>query len=496
MLNRWRTAVTIFVLLLVVSAAGLGISTGVTVDNDAIALESTFASIWNGVYQPSRTSGFPGYEFPNAVLWKLGGVTLVMVGSLIATLVSLVALAKTNRITESSLGLVAWAFFALSPIVLTNSSAVMETAWLACWVGILLLLISMHNVPRWALFFTVLAMVLTRPDSIALSAVIILASLFSGRKLLILPTLAGSFVGVAITALLAGKFPFLPEFIPQEPVFRRFARGAIGLSTLLGPIGVVSLVIFLTMLIFVVIRIAKQRKIRTHASEGSALDQRGFLLLLSLLTLLVYGSRFLILSDEIEYALPALMVLVVAAPRLFLISRVLGAAAMFLLFSIFLTSIVSVTLLSRSDPLVGDPQFSPALETGGFIQDWALRQATSIRNTDGYQEWLDYSTDSLELSPSISFSILPTSDWHFITNLGYRDYFANSDVIVGCSELTSGTLLPGWRVSQTAGNYDDLLAYESGQKLHCGVVAIRNNNENGSSFSLTDFGKKLWNAGH
>jgi hypothetical protein len=64
------------VFVIVALAGWLGLKAGWTIDNDSFALQDSFQSIIDGGYRPSRTSGYPLYEFLGAPVWQIGGIQL------------------------------------------------------------------------------------------------------------------------------------------------------------------------------------------------------------------------------------------------------------------------------------------------------------------------------------------------------------------------------------------------------------------------------------
>jgi hypothetical protein len=66
---------------------------------------------------------------------------------------------------------------------------------------------------------------------------------------------------------------------------------------------------------------------------------------------------------------------------------------------------------------------------------------------------------------------MPRDSWHFIRNAGYRAFYDNTNAIVSCDALITETLIPGWRVSQPAGEYPDIAQFTAKQLMECGIVA-------------------------
>jgi hypothetical protein len=66
---------------------------------------------------------------------------------------------------------------------------------------------------------------------------------------------------------------------------------------------------------------------------------------------------------------------------------------------------------------------------------------------------------------------VPRDTWNYVISLAYGDYYSKSESVASCVELTSDTLIPGWRVSQPAAAYGDISAFNSGKTMSCSIVA-------------------------
>jgi hypothetical protein len=478
---RTRLILIGFGLTSVVVYGLLGLATGVTIDNDSGALLDSFRSIMDGDYRVSRTSGFPFYEFTGSLAYAVGGVRGVMALSLLLTLAALTILIQPSRALRSWSGLFAWLGLAVTPIVLTNASAVMETAMLLLMVALLSLVLSVERLSlpqRSALLaLAMFALILTRSDSLFLGVatfIALVASWLTQR-----PTraalwsawsvAAGMAAGLVALWVITSRNPFSSDFLPAESLVRRILRGAVGTVTLFGPIGAVALgALVLALLVLV-------WKLRTGSESelsASPLSSAAFVAWWVLATLLLYGMRFLALPDELEYLLPLLAVLAITASRLMNSSRLSGVLALVVLWSSVATGLISVSLLGRANPWQASPGIQLSVQPGAWAQDLQSRQAAQVRAKADYQAFLKESLGELQQQVDQGLTtLIPRDSWNFVLNPGYARYYDQFESILGCDALTSDTLIPGWRVSQLAASFDDITAFEQGRVMNCEVVA-------------------------
>ena len=459
----------------------LGIATGVTVDNDSQALLETFRSLLDGEYRVSRTSGFPLYEFSGASAYAVGGVRGAMVLSLVFTLSALVILIEPTRALRSWSGLVAWLGVALTPIIFTNASAIMETALLLLMISLLCLVLSTRHLSNRhrpvVLAVVMIAMVLTRPDSIFLGAATSIALLTLHFPLRVKKTVPWEALSAAIGILIGflalwaitRRNPFMSEFLPTESPIRRVLRGIVGTATLFGPVGAIALLVLLCSLVVLV------WKLRTESdvdNRDSPLHIPRFASWWALSTLLLYGLRFLTLPDELEYLLPVLVVLAVTSACITSVSTFTGTLSLVALGSAVATGLVSVSLLDRTSPWQVTPGIGVSLQPGGWVQDLQSRRAAQIRSTQQYQDFLRKSLGPLQVElDSRAATLLPRDAWNYVLNPGYAQYFYEFESIIGCDEITSETLIPAWRVSQRAASFADITAFDRNEPVACEVVA-------------------------
>jgi hypothetical protein len=191
------------------------------------------------------------------------------------------------------------------------------------------------------------------------------------------------------------------------------------------------------------------------------------------LTLALYGLRFVTLPDELEYLVPILVVLAASVTGLVAANRIVGYLVIALIWTSTATGVATVSLLNRSDPWKATPTVAPSLQQGAWLQDLRLRQATQVRSSPGYQQYLENSLGA-QLVRDVSegrSTVMPRDSWNYVMNPGYARYYDSFDSIVGCDELSGETLIPGWRVSQPPGSFADLDEFAAGRLMNCEPVA-------------------------
>lgn len=114
----------------------------------------------------------------------------------------------------------------------------------------------------------------------------------------------------------------------------------------------------------------------------------------------------------------------------------------------------------------------PSVQAGGFTQDLRARQASEIRTTPEYRAFLAESEGSLQAGIADgTIALVPRDTWNYVISLAYGAYYSKSNSVAACSEQTSDTLIPGWRVSQPAASYGDIAAFDRGELMTCSIVA-------------------------
>lgn len=478
-----RAVIAGLVIAVVAWVAILGVLTGQTVDPDAGSIIRVFNRVLDGGYEVSRTTGFPLYEIGLAPVYGVAGKAGVMVMSLVFTVGGLLLLLPATRALASWVGLACWAFLALGPLVLSNASAIMETSLLFGVIGLVAWLLSRTARTGWRQglpwLLVTLALVLTRPDSGLLA-------LATGLAFLAATSLSwrtrwwsfgaigvGGALALGVVWLLAQEPPIGSRLLLDATPFERIVRGAVGTVTVFSPIGALALGLFVVLAVVALIRW------RTTAPSADsthvALDDQRFLIVWLLATTALYGFRYTMLPDELEYLVPLLVVVAVVVPRLWLArqDRVMATVGLVALGGVASTSIVAFSFFQRVDPWQYYPSIRPAVSIGGTIQDLQLRQAYAARGSAEYQEWLDASLGELAADVSSGEAALMTrDDRHVALNDPSFPTTRDASVLVGCEALTTRIGQTRWRLSQPAGEYGDVPLFESGIPTSCAVVAI------------------------
>lgn len=478
--RRLRIVLMLSGFVVLVTSAWLGWRTNSTADNDSIGVENTFRLILEGTYQPSRTSGFPAYEFLGAGVWAVGGRSGVMALSAGFAILAMVLLIRPMRVLRNWTGMLCWWLLLVTPIVLTNASAVMETTLLFAEIAALAWLLSTRSPGRPLFLLALLAvgilLTTTRPDAFLLStatALAIIGSRFkSGIKI---PSavllIGGSMIGLGAVFLISKSQPFQSQFLPSESTFRQILRGAVSTVTAFSPLGAFALACLIGIAVYMVVTAFRRAQISSESPQ-TYLDDDRFVALWLLATLFFYGIRFLILSDEIEYLLPLVVVIATVAPALYRTHRMASVVAVLTVAGMASTTFITASLLQRSNPWDREPSPRLSLQQGGFFQDLQVREANSARERDEYDEFVRVSAPSLAVSiDSGETVLLPRDTWNYVLNPGYIKYFTQATQVASCEELTTGSLIPGWRLSQPMGEFKDVEAFHRNDLMRCSVVA-------------------------
>jgi hypothetical protein len=320
----------------------------------------------HGSYLPSRSFGVPLYELIAALLYRAtGSLTAVNCYSLVLAIASLVLFAglldRSLSVARRSLAL---GGFALNPLVLINSSAVIE------WMQMtLLLVILLASAKAWLdhrrtlhLFgygFSSALLVLTRPDMAVMCLALLLALLWETRcdsrcaVQLVVANLVAGLATATIFVVINHGVDFIAQgnVLSDDPLLRRFGVATMGTINIFGPLGMVVI----TFLGFNLVR-------RTLFRDQTDISWWGRLFLV---TGPLFIARFILVPDKLEYVLPLVVVvlLAVAHERLSLTSVAVVA------FSLILTSAVCVSLFQRTD---GTDRFTVAIHAnrGAVAQEW------------------------------------------------------------------------------------------------------------------------------
>lgn len=410
-------------LLLALIIAGLGahgVGLGLSSHSDSRAIvEKSIPAILHGSYVPSRSFGVPLYEVMSALLYEAtGSFTRVNCYSLVLAIVSLFVFAslldRSLSVARRSLVL---AGFALNPLVLINSSALIE--WMQVTFFLVLLLV---NAKAWLdhrraihLFGYGLSsalLVLTRPDMAVMCLALLLALLWETRLdprcavQLVVSNLVAGLATATIFVVINHGVDFIAQgnVLSDDPLLRRFGVATIGTINIFGPLGMV----LITILGF--------NLVRTLFRDGTEISWWDRLLLV---TGPLFFARFVLVPDKLEYVLPLVVVvlLAVAHARLSLTSVAVVA------FSLITTSAVCVSLFQRTD---GTDRFTVALHVnrGAVAQDW---EATRYDRLLTSRPFLDNLADVVYAGES------PPRPQIHVNEIGL--FSDENDLIVGAEQL-------------------------------------------------------------
>lgn len=414
---------------------------GVGLDQDGQMILGVVPLLRSGSYQPSRTSGYPLYEYLAAAVNNL---TALKVISVILTVLTLVVLAQLVRPQDRWIGLLAWSTYALLPGTIANATAVIEVPLFALLV-VLMVWLLLATDARWTLLVVAALVVLARPDGSLL--VLTTAGVFAlwrreRRAGLVLT------VGVAVAAaviLLINRG--IPETgLLTEPMLRTAARATVSMAVVTNVVGLIGLLVLVLGLLL--------------AWRSSDPDEAFFSRWL-LLVLVVVGLRFLMLPDELDYLVGGVLVLLALAPRVSVRSLTRWGVVVTLV-AMASTSVVTMSLLQRDDLWDAAPSLAPSINSGGVVQDIEARRAETIRNSPAYRAYFDQGSGAL---------VLPREMWYQIFAPRFAADYMGYERLMGCEGLTNRSEPPGWRLSQPAGTYQDVEIFLRGQPVSCTVVA-------------------------
>ncbi|SFB47983.1 hypothetical protein SAMN03159496_04098 [Rhizobium sp. NFR07] len=469
-------------------AAGIyGAFLGLAADSDSRSLVEAAQNILAGRYIPSRSFGNPLYEGLVAGTLATGaGLVAVNLLSLMGSLIAVGAAAVLARmIGATPIGVSAVIVaVALHPLMLTNSSALMETeASLA--LALAFCCLSLHaglarDPSRSALVATAVigvALVLTRIDAAILVVSMGTALAYHGwrtgsLRLLVMQLALLVLIGVvsiSIYSVLNGGLSFLSADVLQtEPWGRRLVRAVLGVGNALQLVGIFAVLIFLMDLYgkTSAVPIGVRRTNIVRDVFGHAL----------LFAIVLFAVRFALLPDELEYLLIPLvlgLVWLMSAVNSHLVVGIILALSI-------MQNVASIFLFDRSPS--GELVFRPALAAGGLWQDMSLRRNVLTIESEGFRRWL-----AAEAGLPDQIVELQTHGPGFISKSGalvisrlnlyqidnprlmqprYRSAFY--DQIRACDrELFPGT---GWRVLQRPAVERASQAYLSGDHLTCELV--------------------------
>jgi hypothetical protein len=324
-------------------------------DRDSVRVIQSARSILDGHYLPSRSWGFPLHEVASAMLYGVGGLLAVNLGSVAATSLGILAALHIVRILARTRLALAALLLCGSPLLLANVSAAIDFGWdFAAGMGLLSAALSVQfatSALTLAAFFTAtLAMLLLRPDNVLFAAAVTIALLGHGqqRARILAAALAAGLLAAAIYLWLNGVAHLLNGVSTTRPWLARAARATVLGSAALGPGGALALALL--------------------ARSGSAPEPAALLRRVCWLAWLLYLPRFAALPDQADYLiLPVQLSLLLAACSLSFrdatVCTVLTA----------LPALVTVSIFQRTST-DGRLELSVAPQWGTVEQDWAARR--------------------------------------------------------------------------------------------------------------------------
>jgi predicted membrane protein len=468
-------------IVLVMVAIGLaGIGLGLAQDRDSAMIVAHFPEILKFHYVPSRSWGDPLYDILAAFLDALGGQLLVNLASVGFALLYARAMYRIIHPERSARLTLAFAAALLNPLVLSNSSALIETSLYLCLAmttvaaGLSYLARTRQGVP-YGFLAAMGLMVLTRPDS-ALFAMTIAACLLWDRRAqpatmraIALGTVVTGAIVLAIYILLNHGLGFLSTGVMMgSSIGWRVGRAVISLVDIYGLIG--------SAVLSVLVAAAVVRRPRSVIALSSPM---AFLDLLAIATFAVYLPRFVVLPDQLEYFIVPMTLSIVFLGR----NLRSGPALVLIMLSMILSSAVHIALLQRHAD--GRIALAPSVNWGGVVQDMQARELNQVRATP---EFMSY------VAKAVYGNAVPMPSLHFEP---WLDGFTSTDrdLIIGESsayqiddpELSAAPryrsstyahvyicnedLAPrqGWRVMQPAPSVGVLALFERGTPLACRI---------------------------
>ena len=502
LLERLRAAISLTLFLVLILAWIAGARTGAQLDDDAYRLLATFDLLGQGIYRPSRTSGFPAFELIGGAIYQLAGVAGVTVLCGISTLLAAGLLILAMR-GEARLRGAASVFCVLaSPLVLTNESQIMETSFLLLWIAALIYALSTLESHKPSVVFAIFAfvslmLVLSRPDAVLLCLSTVGAFLISaGRdaraRAASHAVIFGALCGAAAVWIMTKHFPFSTGTLLNDSLLTRSEKALIRAFTMFNGIGLVALGVCLAACAFQLIaRFRRMNWQPTELSHSTKLIHRDpvFLPAWLLGTAALYLVRYVALPDELEYLVPLLVVLSAAIgwmPIQMSLARNTGMVAVVMILT---TSFFTISLTRKADPWQPRPSMYLTVSAGGFAQDLSARQARKVRSSSAYKIATASMRQHLGLNPT-DIASTPTRGTAFAipeeTIIVSQDTWSEwaqpqtvaswfqgrppiGKVLVGCNEVAFA-VRSGWRSSQPATTYLDAALVERHVPLNCGVI--------------------------
>lgn len=501
--RRLRAAIVCIMFGTIILAWIAGARTGAQLDDDAYRLQATFDLLGQGVYQPSRTSGFPAFEILGGAVYQVAGIPGVTVLCGMATLLAAFLLVASMRGETRVRGAMCVLCVVASPLVLTNESQVMETSFLLLATAALIFAISkleMHGPRAVFVIFAGLGLilVLTRPDAVLLclstaGALLISAAQESRARVASCAVFAGALCALAIAWIMTRHFPFAPDALLHESFHARIQKALLRTFALFDGVGAVALAVCLVACTYaLVVSLRRDRRQAMPSDDSHEPLHRSAVFLTSWLvgTSVLYLARYVALPNELEYLLPLLIVLSAVIgwmPKELKIARGAGMAALAMVLA---TSLFTIGLTERTDPWQPRPEKRITVSNGGFAQDLSARKARGIRSSPHYEDAVAAALRQLGLQPddiastgllrdgAVAFpegtTITPQDTWSQWTQAdAVGSWFPGPPpfgrVLVGCDDVLFA-VRSGWRSAQPATSFPDTALVSRGVPLRCGVI--------------------------
>lgn len=376
MMQTQRTApggTLIVIALLVWATVGVYSATlGLALDEDSATIVVAAEEMGEQRhYVRSRTVGFPFYEIPVGFFIRQAGV---LGGNIYSMVFACAALVILWRLTEGvALRGVVFASVVISPLVLLNTSVVMETMQGLC-MGLASVLFASRYVDQGKYRDLVLSSifayiaVLTRFDYAFLAAATFFAIFLSRGKKAAVPLVTA--FGIAAVAAIAtylllneGLEHLSRSMLLHDPIPRRIIRAVVGYITLVTPLG--CLVLAWTVL----------RRTKDFVSAVQSPGSWGFHRSLFVFALVFYSVRFATLPDEFEYIMPLFVLFLPFMGRVGMRRWELFT----LCASVVLSGLIAVSFFLKEPG--GQLKVSPAISRGAVFQGLELRQVNKIASS-------------------------------------------------------------------------------------------------------------------
>lgn len=452
-------------LLLVLGLQSIGLGLAENTDSHATLL--IIPKILSGQYEASRNWGAPFYEYLAAFTYDAWGLRTVNALSLLFTfgfLGFIYKLAKETARTPLNAALLMLGAVA-NPLVLINSSIMLETMCALFWFSGALYFAVMHLKEHkastlWLCATSTALLVLSRPDAALFALPLgVWLSLNTPQPLRTLGVFAlfGLFDTAVYLYVNAGFSFIVDNFAPSiDPLSRRLIKATLSIVNWLGILGATAFAVSVLL------------KLKTDK-----LKSRHTLTPLIAVTLALYLLRFILLPDELEYLiLPTVLLLVWLAYAFESCLPILCVSL-----SLVLSNVAHVSLFEKTT----DDRLKPSvhLNAGALVQDWETRRVRMLYEDDHFIKYVlantRHSNDDEAAFPlhfpgmiTQNNDLIISEDKRYVFynrgNLPQFDFKSYNRIFI-CEE----TLYPtrGWRVMQAAPDTSILQKFEAKAPLHC-----------------------------